>query len=58
MMDRPFTRNELINVLRGWHKFLTRTGRSHERNVQALSHAADLLEKLTKDDGGKDDETE
>lgn len=45
MMNKPFTRNELINILRGWHKFLTRTGRSHERNVQALTEAADVLEQ-------------
>lgn len=44
MMDRPFTRQELINVLRGWHKAFNTMGKSHERNVQALEEAADLLE--------------
>lgn len=44
MMDRPFTRNELINVLRGWHKAFNTMGKSHERNVQALAEAADMLE--------------
>ena len=44
MMDRPFTRQELINVLRGWHKAFNTMGKSHERNVQALAEAADLLE--------------
>ena len=43
-MQNPFTRNELINVLRGWHKAFKRIGRSHERNVQALAEAADLME--------------
>lgn len=44
MDKRTFSRQELINILRGWHKFLTQTGRSHERNVQALAEAADMLE--------------
>ena len=43
-MNNAFTREELINVLRGWHKNFKRVGRSHERNVQALAEAADLLE--------------
>lgn len=44
MTNKPFTRTELINVLRGWYKSFKRIGRSHERNVQALTEAADLLE--------------
>lgn len=43
-MNKPFTRDELINVLRGWSKMFKQMGRSHERNVQALAEAADLLE--------------
>lgn len=42
-MNNAFTREELINVLRGWHKNFNRVGRSHERNVQALAEAADVL---------------
>lgn len=38
-------RNELINVLRGWHKAFTQKGKGHERNVQALAEAADMLER-------------
>ena len=45
MMNKPFTRNELINILRGWHKSFGQFGKSHERNVQALNAAADLLEQ-------------
>lgn len=43
-MDKPFTREELINVLRGWHKMFTHMSKGHERNVRALAEAADLLE--------------
>lgn len=38
-------RNELINVLRGWHKAFKQMGRGHERNVKALAEAADMLER-------------
>ena len=44
MVNKPFTRNELIEVLRGWHKSFGQFGKSHERNVQALAEAADMLE--------------
>lgn len=44
MDKRPFSRQELINVLRGWHKFFTNMSKSHERNVKALAEAADWLE--------------
>ena len=40
---RGMDRNELINVLRGWHKAFIRMGKGHERNVQALAEAADML---------------
>lgn len=43
-MQKVFTRDELINVLRGWHKAFKQMGKSHERNVQALAEAADMLE--------------
>lgn len=43
-MDKQFTRDELVNVLRGWHKMFTHMSKGHERNVKALAEAADLLE--------------
>lgn len=43
-MNKPFARQDLINILRGWHKRFVQFGMSHERNVQALAEAADLLE--------------
>ena len=43
-MDKLFTRDELVNVLRGWHKMFTHMSKGHERNVRALAEAADLLE--------------
>lgn len=44
MQSKPFSRNELINILRGWHKSFERMGKGYERNVQALAEAADLME--------------
>lgn len=44
MDKRPFSRQELINVLRGWHKMFTHMSKGHERNVKALAEAADWLE--------------
>ena len=44
MDKRPFSRQELINVLRGWHKMFTHMSKGHGRNVKALAEAADLLE--------------
>ena len=44
-MKNTFTRDELINVLRGWHKAFSSFNKSHERNVQALAQAADMLEQ-------------
>ena len=41
-MDKQFTRDELVNVLRGWHKMFTHMSKGHERNVRALAEAADL----------------
>ena len=37
-------REELINILRGWHKAFVLLGKAYERNVQALAQAADMLE--------------
>ena len=37
-------REELINILRGWHKAFVLLGKADEPNVQALAQAADMLE--------------
>lgn len=44
-MNKQFTRDELVNVLRGWHKMFKHFGRDYDRNVQALGKAADMLEE-------------
>lgn len=43
-MNNTFTRDELINILRGWYKSFCHFNKGHERNVQALAEAADMLE--------------
>ena len=42
--DNQMTRDELINILCGWYKAFKQMGKGHERNVQALAEAADILE--------------